>query len=239
MKIPSIETIIYHASIGESYNADKEGWEKPATWGLFKIWDTRSPEARCLQKSLKALECQIKNYHIVSVSDEAVQKLYNDLKTIDLTNTKIIKIGNDSYKITEKEAKLGSGYLDISAINTLKEVKELIMQAKEGSSEDLTENLEENKYLIINYLKLGNYSLEEVSDRLKKDEDVLMTAVKANGLNLKFVPNDMKSKAIVLEAVNQNGLALEFAPDELKNDEDVFKAALSQNSNAAIFINRK
>ncbi|OLP84339.1 WD repeat-containing protein 3-like [Symbiodinium microadriaticum] len=55
-------------------------------------------------------------------------------------------------------------------------------------------------------------------------------AVEADGLSLKYLPDDQKAdEEIVSKAVKQNGLALQFAAERLRSDRQVVLRAVSQN----------
>ena len=70
-------------------------------------------------------------------------------------------------------------------------------------------------------------SLESVTDALKADKDVVLAAVKQDGLALMYATFGLKAdKEVVLAAVKQDGLALEFAAEELKADKGVVLAAV-------------
>ena len=67
---------------------------------------------------------------------------------------------------------------------------------------------------------------------LKKDKEVILTAVKQNGLSLFFANQELKNdKEVVLTAIEQNGLALQHASEELKNNKEVVLTAVKNNIN--------
>lgn len=61
--------------------------------------------------------------------------------------------------------------------------------------------------------------LSYVPAKYKKRSELLMTAVKSNGLALEFIPKSRRTKTMCSEAVKQNPLALEFVPDIYKSNE--------------------
>jgi hypothetical protein len=65
-------------------------------------------------------------------------------------------------------------------------------------------------------------SLEFASDELNNDKNIVLEAVMENGFSLEFASDELKNdKNIVLEAVKRDGRSLEYASDELKNDKSI------------------
>ncbi|MDR0319900.1 MAG: DUF4116 domain-containing protein [Treponema sp.] len=64
---------------------------------------------------------------------------------------------------------------------------------------------------------------------------VALEKVKADGLTLKNMANDLKTTQICIAAVNQNGLALQYVPDGIK-DIDICIIAVKQNSSALQYV---
>ena len=60
--------------------------------------------------------------------------------------------------------------------------------------------------------------------------------VNQNGLALRFVKPEWKTLELVLAAVKKNGLALQYAPDHMKNDMDVVLAAVNQTDHALKYV---
>ena len=62
------------------------------------------------------------------------------------------------------------------------------------------------------FVKYYGILLQIADDSLKKDYDIVLTAVKQNVLAIKFADNSLKKNYdIVLAAVKQHGLAIQFA----------------------------
>ncbi|MEB8433864.1 DUF4116 domain-containing protein [Cocleimonas sp. KMM 6892] len=75
--------------------------------------------------------------------------------------------------------------------------------------------------------------LEYVDPHLKKDLDIVMTAVMQNGIALDDADESLKSnKDIVMAAVKQNGEALSCADDSLKDDREIVIEAVNKNCSA-------
>lgn len=73
--------------------------------------------------------------------------------------------------------------------------------------------------------------LRFVSDELKNNPRVVLTAVKENGLSLQFVTDKFKNKYryVVKVAVKQNGLALQYVTDKIKGDLGIVHQSVKQN----------
>ena len=64
---------------------------------------------------------------------------------------------------------------------------------------------------------------------IRQDPDVIMAAVKKNGLQLEYADKLLRNnKEIVMEAVQKAGKALRWASQELRNDKEVVLAAIGQ-----------
>lgn len=65
-------------------------------------------------------------------------------------------------------------------------------------------------------------------------KDQAIAAVTSDGMELKFVSDDLKNdRDVVVAAIKQNGLALEFASVELRAEPDIVVMAAKQNGWAA------
>ena len=69
-------------------------------------------------------------------------------------------------------------------------------------------------------------ALRFVPDELKT-EAVVLKAVERNGFALQYVPDELKTEAVVLKAVERDGTALQYVPDELKTEVVCTKAVES------------
>ena len=67
------------------------------------------------------------------------------------------------------------------------------------------------------------YTLQYVPDKLKT-EAVVLKAVGHNGYALQYVPNELKTEAICVKAVESDSDALRYVPDELKTEAVVLAA---------------
>ena len=63
------------------------------------------------------------------------------------------------------------------------------------------------------------WALKDASEDMKRDRDIVMTAVKQNGWSPQLASENLqRDREIVMAAVNQSWGALEFASDNLKRD---------------------
>ena len=100
----------------------------------------------------------------------------------------------------------------------------------------VSDNLKKNKAVVLSAVQLNGLSLEFASEELKNDEDIVLAAVRQNGNALQFASDNMKKiNSVVLEAVSQNGLSLQYASKELQADKDVVLAAVRKNGSAVQF----
>ena len=85
-------------------------------------------------------------------------------------------------------------------------------------------------------VKNNGLALNQASDEVKNDEEVVMSAEKReiyNGLALHHASDEVKNnKEVVMLAVKNNGLALKHASDELKNDKEIVMSAVKQDGRA-------
>lgn len=69
---------------------------------------------------------------------------------------------------------------------------------------------------------------EKMSDDLKNNEELMLSIVNNNGLHLKYI-NNKDDYNIVLHAVRQNGLAIQYASNNLKLNIKIIMEAIQQN----------
>ena len=79
-----------------------------------------------------------------------------------------------------------------------------------------------NKGDVLKRVKKNGFALQDASDELKNDKEIVLAAVNQNGIALRYASDELKKdKGIVMAAVNKNGDALQFASDELKKDKEI------------------
>ena len=160
-------------------------------------------------------------------------------------------------KKIENEIPIKSNFEDfenfnISEFSDNKEIILKIIKEEPGVTYDLllhdSSQITPNKRneFYFNYIDIPTYCsqdsfiLKYVSDKLKDDKEVVIEAIKRNGLALEFASDRLKDdKDIVIEAVKNNGFALEFASDRLKNDKEIVFNAVKNNIYSLKFANKK
>ncbi len=116
-----------------------------------------------------------------------------------------------------------------------------------------------DKVIVLASVKQNGLAIQNASDELKNDDDIIRTALTNNYLAYEFLSPEKKAcmefrnyyigkinqnnelrrmneKSVVLAAVRQNGLAIQNASDELKNDDDIIRTALTNNYLAYEFL---
>jgi hypothetical protein len=84
------------------------------------------------------------------------------------------------------------------------------------------------KGLVRNVMEKDGRALENASEEMKTDPEVVLAAVKQSPMALKFAAERMKEdRAIVMAAVQHHGMALQHAANELKEDEAIVLASLN------------
>ena len=110
--------------------------------------------------------------------------------------------------------------------------------------EFIPDKFKDDKDIVLKAMKTDGISLEFVSDRLKEDKEVVMTAVKNNWKALEFAPDKFKDdKDIIMEVVKQNGKALKLASENMQKDREIVLASITSTrygtSNSLTTINEK
>lgn len=96
-------------------------------------------------------------------------------------------------------------------------------------------NLKDDKELVISVFGKPHhkYLLAKVSDRLKADKEVVLAAVKQNGLSLEHASKELRAdKEVILAAAKEDGRALEYASEEPRADKEIILVAVMQNGRA-------
>lgn len=84
-----------------------------------------------------------------------------------------------------------------------------------------------NKEEVVKRLGCDGTEIRKVDFSIRGEMEVMLAAVKENGLALKFIPPETDNfRTVALAAVAQNGYALEFVGDTLKSDKEVVLEAV-------------
>lgn len=91
----------------------------------------------------------------------------------------------------------------------------------------LSDELKDDYDVVLSALKENPSTFKYASERLRDNKELALISMKDFGYSLEFASCRLKSdKEVVLTAVTRDGFALEYASDELKNDKDVVLRAI-------------
>jgi serine/threonine protein kinase len=121
---------------------------------------------------------------------------------------------------------------------------ELLEIVKKGGKKvrnlEIPKYLKDDKDVVLEAVKQDGLFLVFASDKLKDDKDVVLEAVKQDGDSLVFASDKLKDdKDVVLEAVKQDGFSLNYASIKLKDDKDVVLEAVKQDGLSLVFASDK
>ena len=106
------------------------------------------------------------------------------------------------------------------------------------SYSDVVENLKKDKEIVLIAVKENGINLEYADESLKKDREIVLAAVKNAGHALEYANESLKKdREIVLAAVKNFGTSLSFADESLKKDKVIVLAAVKQDAYAMNFTN--
>ena len=107
--------------------------------------------------------------------------------------------------------------------------------AKHFATTDLPRGHDERD-LVLTAVRLDGLLLEFAPQTWQNHQGVLLEAVRQNGSALQFASETLRSdREVVLEAVRQNGFALQFASEDLKADRLIVHRAYQQNRDSLEF----
>jgi len=102
---------------------------------------------------------------------------------------------------------------------------------------NISPRLLDNEYFVLevlrNYQRYANIPMFYASERIRKNKEFVLTAVRYDYNNLDYADDSLKKdKEIVLEAVKQNGQALYYADDSLKKNKEIVLEAVKSDAHA-------
>ncbi|CAE7365281.1 CPK26 [Symbiodinium natans] len=96
------------------------------------------------------------------------------------------------------------------------------------SLQDLSEELRGDREIVLAAVESCGWALEFASSLLRTDPSVVLRAVRSDALALEFASEALRrDSGIVLEAVSRNGWALCFASEELRRSREIVMAAVA------------
>lgn len=93
----------------------------------------------------------------------------------------------------------------------------------------VSKRLKNDTELVISALKTDGLNLQYAGEKLKNNRDIAILSIKNNG-SLKFLNAQLRNdKEIVLSALKNDGSQLQFVSDILKNDKEIVSIACEKN----------
>ena len=107
------------------------------------------------------------------------------------------------------------------------------VKADSWELENVSDELKADKEVVMVAVKNNGDVFEYASDELKADKEVAMAAVKLSAFALDYVSDDLKAdKEFVISAVELVGWGLQYASDDLKADKEVVMTAIKDMGSA-------
>ena len=167
----------------------------------------------------------------------ASEELQNDRKFIKQAvnlNAGVIKYVSERFR-NDKGIALLAVRVDREVFSFLPEkmqrdadVAEAWLGGKLYKLKNAPEIIRDNRAFAIKILPMGGGLLEDFSERLRADKDVVTAAVGSAWNALGYAAEDLRGdRDVVLAAVGHNGYALQFASEELKDDKEIVLSAIA------------
>ena len=166
----------------------------------------------------------------------ASEDLQNERKFIKQAvnlNAEVIKHVGERFK-NDKGIALLAVRVDREVFSLLPEemqsdadVAEAYLGGKLYKLRNAPEIIRDNRALAIKILPMGGGLLEDFSERLRADKDVVTAAVGSAWNALGYASEELRAdRDVVLAAVGHDGYALQFASGELKDDKEIVLTAI-------------
>mmetsp|Transcript_116957 Transcript_116957/g.214252 ORF Transcript_116957/g.214252 Transcript_116957/m.214252 type:complete len:330 (-) Transcript_116957:62-1051(-) len=99
--------------------------------------------------------------------------------------------------------------------------------------EDLSEDLRDDFDVVLAAVTADGFSLQYAGDDLRSDRSIISAALQETGLALQCAPAEAQmDRSVVLEAVRQHGSAMQYAHISLRSDRDIVLVALEERGRA-------
>lgn len=128
-------------------------------------------------------------------------------------------------KIAVNQNEFAFGFLSDRLRNNEELLLDSCRKAESGSElENASNELKSNKNVVLEILKFSDNigipaAIKYSNDNIRSDRDIILIAVKKQGLSLEYASSELKSdKEIVFEAVNEEPSAIAFASSEILDD---------------------
>ena len=150
-------------------------------------------------------------------------------------------IRNDK-EIAIETIRLNGGFVLQYLSEELKNDRDVVMEALKKDSfalEYASEDLKKDKEIVKTAIEKRGLALWYASEELKNDRDIVLNAVKNNGIALGYASLELrKDKEIIITAIKSNGLALEFVSEEFKDQKEIVLMAVKRNGLALRFVKK-
>ena len=101
-----------------------------------------------------------------------------------------------------------------------------------------SEELRGNKEVVLAAVRSNGLALQ-YANKFQTDREVVLAAVQQNGYALEYAQRFQRDREIVLAAVNSSGCSLQYASYDLINDKEIVSAAVKENSNVLKYVSIK
>ena len=166
----------------------------------------------------------------------ASEELQNDRKFIKQAvnlNAEVIKYVSERFR-NDKGLALLAVRVDREVFSSLTEemqsdadVAEAWLGGKLYKLKNAPEIIRDNRAFAIKILPMGGGLLEDFSERLRADKDVVTAAVGSAWNALGYAAKELQAdRDVVLAAVGHDGYALQFASDKLRDDKEILLTAI-------------
>ncbi len=166
----------------------------------------------------------------------ASEELQNDRKFVKQAvnqNAEVIKHVSERFR-NDKGIALLAVRVDREVFSFLPEEMQRDVDAAEAylggklfKLKNAPEIIRDNRAFAIKILPMGGGLLEDFSERLRADKDVVTAAVGSAWNALGYAAEELRGdRGVLLAAVRHDGYALQFASDELKDDKEIVLTAI-------------
>ena len=99
--------------------------------------------------------------------------------------------------------------------------------------ENLSDTLKSNKEIVLKFVKKAGCALKYASEELRNDKKIVLEAIKQNDNAIEYAAEELRNnKEFVLKLVKLKGCMLCYVSEELQNDKEVVMASVKQDGDA-------
>jgi hypothetical protein len=154
----------------------------------------------------------------------------------ELRNDKQVILAAVNSKLGRSRINLQQDYIDTN----MKEDPEIYLKILKvyGDKAYKAKKLLTNKNFVLKAVTMHQNVFMIISETLKRDMDVIMTALNNTSLRL-FCPELRGNKDVVYHAVRVKGNNLQYASSELRNTREIVEAAVTQSGDAILYASEQ